>query len=291
MADTTQTIICFVCGGTATFYTEKEGYLLYRCNTCGQGMISPLPHTVDAVYGEDYFAGAEEGFGYVDYDTDKEPMRPLFTKVLRQAEQLLGSKGRVLDVGAATGFFVHLAKEEGWRAAGVEISDFAAALGRAKGLAVQTGTLESVHFEPESFDLITLWDVIEHVFDPVAELGRVRTLLRSGGILQMTTPDFSSRYAKLLGRRWHAIVPPEHLYYFTNRSMRQMLIDGGFEIVSMTAPIKTFTLSYIFQMLSRWQGEKLWGWAVTFLRKYPRVGSLPLPIPIRDNILVTARRQ
>lgn len=296
MADTIQNIRCPFCGATEQkFFCSKDGFSLYRCAGCGHGSIRPLPPDMSGIYTQEYFTGADSGFGYVDYDRDKEPMRPLLTQSLVRAERLLGAddktqKGNLLDVGAATGFFLGVARARGWNVRGVEISDFAAGIARGKGIDVTTGTLAGLEIPPRSFDLITFWDVIEHVRDPLEELRRATELLVPGGVLLMTTPDWDSRYARLLGKRWHAIVPPEHIHYFTRASMRLLLDKAGLQEIDIYGPAKSFTLAYVFQTLSRWQGPFVWGRAARFLKRHPTLGELHLPIPLRDNILVLARK-
>lgn len=296
MADTIQEITCTFCGvAEQKFFCSKDGFSLYRCTGCGHGSIRPLPSDMSGIYTREYFTGADSGFGYVDYDRDKEPMRPLLVRSLVRAEQLLGAnnktqKGNLLDVGAATGFFLDIARARGWNVRGVEISDFAAGIARGKGINVTTGTLTDLEL-PGSFDLITFWDVIEHVQDPLEELRRAAGLLVPGGVLLMTTPDWDSRYARLLGKRWHSIVPPEHIHYFTRTSMRLLLKKVGLQEIDMYGPAKSFTLAYVFQTLARWQGPFVWGRVARFLKRHPALGELPLPIPLRDNMLVVAQKK
>lgn len=291
MEDTAQLIACALCGGRAAPWCVKNGFSLYRCAACGHGVVQPLPQDTAGVYGAEYFAGASGGHGYVNYDADKEPMRPFFNRALGEAEALLGpGRRRLLDVGAATGFFLSMARARGWQAAGVELSDFAAGLARRKGLDVRTGALQDAGFEPESFDLVALWDVIEHVRDPAEEMRQVHALLSPGGLVVLTTPDASSWYARLLGARWHALVPPEHLHYFTRQSMALLLQKSGFELIEMRAPVKSFTLGYIFQMFARWQGLSLWRSLAAFIKQYPSLARLPFPIPLRDNMYVIAHK-
>ncbi len=118
-----------------------------------------------------------------------------FRHHLRQVERIVGpADGRaLLDVGAYIGVFVEVAAAAGWRAQGVEPSAWASAEARRRGLAVHAGTLESAALPPESFDGVTMWDVIEHLSDPAAELERyARRLLRPGGWLVVHTMDISA---------------------------------------------------------------------------------------------------
>lgn len=278
-------VTCLVCGSETSSAFEKAGYSLYRCPSCKLLFVHPVPAT-DLVYGEDYFSGAEQGHGYVDYDRDKKPMIPVFEEYLRRVIALRPSRGALLDVGAATGFFVEIAQRMGFKACGVELSAYAAQVGRNKGLDVITGTLADVH---EVFDAITMLDVIEHVPDPRAELMRAYTRLRGGGVLVINTPDIGSFYARLMGARWHLIVPPEHVYYFTRKNFSALLEECGFAVVEATSIGKSFTLPYIFKTLYAWQGLALWRWLEsaanrTFLKR------ISIPINLRDNMFIVAQK-
>lgn len=288
MDDEIQKVKCLLCGSFATFWMAKNNCELYTCRSCNLRFVYPIPDALP-VYTEQYFAGAGAGFGYVDYDSDKEPMRPVFEKYLDMVSQY--TKGtKIFDVGAATGFFLNIARERGYEVAGVEISSFAAECARSKGLAVITGTLADISQEQYGvYDIVTMLDVIEHVENPRAELQRAHLLLRKGGILVINTPDAGSLYARILGRRWHLIVPPEHLYYFNRHNISDLLVQEHFQLQSLSTVGKSFTMQYIFKTLHTWQGLGIWrvfsrlaGWS--FLK------HIKLPVNLRDNMLVIAQK-
>jgi SAM-dependent methyltransferase len=100
---------------------------------------------------------------------------------------------------------------------------------------VHLGTLADAPWPPGSFDLITLWDVVEHLPDPVAALGRARELLRPGGLLLIETQNVESRFAHLLGRRWQHFKQAEHLWHFSPATLARLLRVAGFAPIEMTA--------------------------------------------------------
>lgn len=284
---------CVVCKkAQGYFFVKKNGFELYRCGECGHIFPSPfLKHDSSFSYDEDYFSGAKTASGYIDYDRDKEPMRPVFVRYMKEIESLCSEKGRLLDVGAATGFFVEIAKKRGWNACGVEISEYATEVAQKKGRDVVCGTLGSGGtLEEGSFRVITLWDVLEHFQDPHREIHLCSKLLTSGGILAISTPDSGSWYARITGKRWPLLVPPEHLHYFTQKSIRIFLENNGFEIEKITKIGKTFTLEYTLLIASGLRNFGFLRTIVTFLKKYPRVGSFAIPINLHDNMVVIARR-
>ncbi len=280
------TVECTLCGAPARFAFAKAGYKLFRCPNCALLFVHPIPK-VSEVYGQDYFEGAHGGHGYTNYDRDKEPMVPVFEEYVRRISALLPTKGRLLDVGAATGFFVAIANLMGFTATGVELSSYAAAVGRQKGLEIVAGTLSDIS---GAFEVITMLDVIEHVPDPRAELTRAHALLVDGGVLVLNTPDIGSLYARLMGKRWHLVVPPEHLFYFTRRNLSMLLVECGFEVVEVTTIGKSFTLPYIFKTLYAWQGLALWGW-LERLTSQGFLSRIALPINTRDNMFLIAKKR
>ncbi len=127
-----------------------------------------------------------------------------FRHHLHQMERITGPAGGrdLLDVGAYIGVFVEVAQAAGWRAQGIEPSAWAASIAQSRGLDVRAGTLDSPDLAAESFDVVTLWDVIEHLADPATELQRARALLRPGGWLVIHTMDIDAPIARLMGGRW-----------------------------------------------------------------------------------------
>ena len=116
-----------------------------------------MPDDTKSVYGSDYFIGARRGFGYVNYEDDKVAMRGFFERALDAVEGVVSARGTLLDVGAATGFFLKIARERGWRVAGLEVSSYAVSEARRSGLGVVEGTLESSPWQGPTFDAITLF--------------------------------------------------------------------------------------------------------------------------------------
>ncbi len=283
-------INCLSCGGNKiNFFTRKNNHDIYSCKSCKLIFVWPLPENTAHIYGGDYFKGAQKGFGYVDYDQDKPAMLSAFNRCLDKIEKVLPEKGNLLDIGAATGYFIKIAENRGWSGEGLEISQYAVDRARQKNLNVRQGLLSAAVYQPESFGLVTLWDVIEHLPDPNSDLLRVFNILKHGGVAAINTPDSSSFFAKLTGKNWHLLVPPEHLVYFNPDNLSGLLKKSGFEVVSIDKLGKKFTLQYVSQTLYRWQKLFIWKWLAEFLRTSP-IGKLSVPINLRDNFLIIAKK-
>ena len=282
-------MICPLCDSSSVkYFGRKNEFELYKCNSCKLLFLYPLPELID-VYNKSYFSGAESGFGYVDYDKDKEPMTPTFEKYLDIVSSLGIKGGKLLDVGSATGFFMNIAKNRGFQVYGVELSDFAAKMGRKKGLNIITGDLEGAHFPDGYFDVVTMYDVLEHIFLPKIILSEVRRILRPGGLLVINTPDAESFVAKMFGSKWHLIIPPEHINYFSADNLSVYLSQHGFRVKISTKIGKRFTFQYIFNMLYRWQDLKIWNFLSNLFSK-GFLSSLYIPINLRDNFFLVLEK-
>jgi SAM-dependent methyltransferase len=135
---------------------------------------------------------------------------------------------RLLDVGCGAGFFLDEARARGWRVCGTEYSERALALARGRGHEVTQAPVAVDGFEANSFDVVTAFEVFEHVKDPLSEAAVLARVLRPGGLLYCTTPNFNSVSRRALGPGWSVIEYPEHLWYFTPRTLRRWLERSGF---------------------------------------------------------------
>lgn len=208
-----------------------------QCQNCGFVYVSPRPDAKElyALYGETYFHNDESGVvGYSNYLKDEPNIRRTARRRLQQLEKFI-SRGKLLDVGCATGFFLDEAVKQGWNGEGLDVSSFGVRYAREHfDLTAHHGTLTELDFESGAYDLVTMWDVIEHVPDPTAYVRRAAELLRAGGVISLATPDIDSLPARLAGRRWVGFkLSEEHVYYFSVRTLTRMLNAAGFEVVSV----------------------------------------------------------
>ncbi|MFN2251095.1 MAG: class I SAM-dependent methyltransferase [Anaerolineae bacterium] len=138
---------------------------------------------------------------------------------------------RVLDVGCATGEYLVRMREAGWTVAGVEPTGWSADAAAARGLPVWRSTLADADLPCGAFDVATMWDVVEHLDEPAADLARVRSALRPGGRLLIATPVRDGWEARLYGERWPGWDAPRHLTVFTRRRLADLLRDAGFRVL------------------------------------------------------------
>lgn len=136
--------------------------------------------------------------------------------------------GRLLDVGAGNGAYLLRARSAGWETIGVELDAAAVAAARHAGLDVRQGEIHCLSNERSSIDVITMSHVIEHVHEPRRVLSEAFTLLRSGGILYVETPNVDSYGHREFGRHWRGLEPPRHLVLFNWSSLERLLTQMGF---------------------------------------------------------------
>lgn len=150
----------------------------------------------------------------------------------------------MLDVGAYIGIFVDIARRAGWDAIGVEPSEWAVEHAREQSLPIIQGTLDAPELINREFDVITMWDVIEHVADPTAELQKAYDHLKPGGFIAVHTMDIDSLMAKATGARWPWLMTM-HIHYFSQATLCRMLEKVGFEIIWSGAQGRYLRLNYL----------------------------------------------
>lgn len=207
---------------------NKPGlFRLVRCRRCGLIYQNPQLSQAElmAHYPDDYLPYQRDDYSYLQ----DHALTRLCQRVIDRHPQ----KGILLDVGCATGSFLKGMKAQGWEVAGVELSPFAAEQARASGLDVHTGTLESAAYPADSFDVVTLWDVLEHVTDPKQTLAEIARILRPGGLLVTSLPNPTSFEARLFGGSWLGWERPRHLFLFTPALIEAYLQNAGLQMTGI----------------------------------------------------------
>jgi SAM-dependent methyltransferase len=239
--------LCSEAGSRSMF--QVDGALVVSCRGCGLVRQDTRPLAASELYDPDYYATDDPKGGYANYFLDSGVNRRTFRDRVRAIEKRYGRKGRLLDVGCALGDFLMEAKDAGWDVEGVEISHFAAQRARERGLRVSAGRLENLDLPPASFDVITLYDAIEHMTDPVTTLAAVRRLLKPGGLLHLVTPNVGGLQARMLGRHWYHYKPGEHLFYFAPRTLRTTVERAGLRWRGWSRSSSYLTFTYVFSRL------------------------------------------
>src|SRR6186713_700694 len=232
-------VACNLCGGVEHRHLfRKRGFELVRCAGCGLAFIANPP-SADDVAGL-YSAAADYHGALLD---PADPGFAAMRRIARQHAKILrrsvrAPQGmRLLDIGCSSGLFLVEAQAAGFEVSGAELSVETAAFARGHfGLDVYAGDWRGSGFAEASFDVITLFDVIEHLPDPLAELCAIRRLLKPGGLLLQSTPNIDGLFPRLsyaLADRldyWPHPEPPYHLYQFSDRTLPEMTERAGYEV-------------------------------------------------------------
>lgn len=202
-----------------------------ECQGCGLVFLSPRPEKKEILqfYEQDYY-----GEGLQKFHSWLEAPRLFFAwNRIRRVKKLLPHPGKALDIGCGQGTFLQLLKKEGWECYGTELTEESAARASRKGISVSVGEIDENRFGPHSFDLITLWHVLEHLPEPPKTLKTLTHLLKKGGILAISTPNIDSLQAKIGRDQWFHLDPPRHLFLYSPRTLEQMIESFGFRLLKL----------------------------------------------------------
>ena len=251
-SEVTEFVNCNLCDSNSTRkFMIIKGFNIVKCKKCGLTYVNPRlkERKLHEIYDKKYFSnqafnGAKSPFyGYGRYLEDKDYIKDTFNKRLKIINKL-SRRGRLLDVGCALGFFLELARDNGWDVQGLEISKHA--YNYAKNmlkLPVVNKMLEKSRFKSNSFDVVTMFDVIEHLSDPKFTLKEIRRILKPNGLLVITTPDIGSITAKILWRNWEEVSRVrEHIYFFSKNTLKKILESLNFEVLRTESAGRFFSV-------------------------------------------------
>lgn len=216
--------------------TDLSAFRIVRCLRCGLVYVNPQGNIRDIYL---YYRNMQD-----DVYVAEEQGRRISAKIILKKISRYKRKGRILDIGCATGFLLDEARKQGWETYGVELSRWTAHYARERfNLNVFEGILKKARFPSSYFDAILLIDSIEHLIDPKDTLQEVRRILNPEGVLAVSTPDIDSFMSRFLKARWWGI-KQSHLYYFSRKTLSQLLDVTGFKVVKYTSHVRVFSVSY-----------------------------------------------
>ena len=269
---------------------EKSGYRIVRCPGCDLAYLDhePVSDELEKFYSKDYFVSLDRTTGYTDYFECENYLKLIFRRRLKIIEKYRDS-GRLLDVGCGPGFFLEVLSDR-WQPFGIDISEFAAATARSRGLNVIQGLFDASLFEKEFFDAVTMWNTLEHFTDPMKALLSANAVLKPGGVLAFYTNDIGGLFARMMGKYWHMLLVPDHLFFFTRASLTKMLEAAGFSVIKSGPETLFLSADYLLEHFLKIFGTK-------FDRKNlfggvkPALNRIYLPINLFDTLTVYARKE
>ncbi len=305
LAPDMERVVCNLCGSSDTALRFPDtrtpdlngtGWEAFRCTHPGYGIHPPIVACANCglVYTNPRPRREAIRHNYevvVDplYLQEREAREITFRRHLRSLERFSGPGGgrRLLDVGAYIGVFVEEAAAAGWEAWGLEPSFWAVDYARQRGLNMIQGTLEAADFPTASFDALTMWDVIEHLGDPVGELRHVYRILKPGGWVAVHTMDIASPFARLMGARWPWLMEM-HVYYFTRQTLARALEKAGLRVVAVRPQGRFLRLRYLTTRLRPYSPPL--ADALDAAARLTGLDRLPLPVNFGDLITAYAQK-
>ncbi len=254
-----ESVNCIICNRKTEFellfkardilYNVPGEFQIVRCKECGLMMINPrldkneMKKYYPANYGpyKNYFANRL----YTSNSKIKLILKKI--KLLRIIQSTKNKffdtsgnripsykkKGIVLEIGCATGSFLNEMKKKGWEVEGIEMDEKSVKYAKKNGLNVHLGDIVDYDFGPNKYDLILMFMVLEHLYNPLEVLKKCRNIITKDGYLVLSIPNSGSWEFKFFKGLWHALQPPNHLYFYNKKSIRKLLEISGFKIVKI----------------------------------------------------------
>jgi SAM-dependent methyltransferase len=245
------TAACPLCGKTGAkkwlsapdwMHGRPQNYTLVRCSGCSIVWLNhpPRPEEMHLHYTDAYHKLISEA-------GETSPRRwAKHTQLLSQYKQ----SGAVLDLGCSSGAFLASLPRESWELYGIEMSeDVAKRAEAATGAKVFVGDILEAPFPPGSFDMITCFDVLEHLYEPRTVMAKIREWLKPGGVFYVFVPNIDSAEARVFGTYWCGLELPRHLFHYSPASLRYLAESSGLEVASITTtrnPAVGYGLRYFF---------------------------------------------
>lgn len=261
-SDEKVTTLCPLCGGKSfDVYTDESNQRMtpsalgpsrtelspgkiLRCRNCRFGFRQLRPS-------DEQLARLYKQLDTRVYDSEIEGRSRSAVGQLKIVQQYANNTGRLLDIGCASGLFLKCAVDAGWQAEGIEQSHTHCQTARRildSNVQIHYSTLQGAHLPTASFDVVTLWDVLEHITDPIGFLDLAGSLLRPGGFLFANVPNLDSIQARLLRSKWPLLLP-EHLNYFNLDSLKICGARSGLHWIDSRRRAAGFSLGYVFYRL------------------------------------------
>lgn len=237
-------------------FLTKESFEIHECTSCGLLFTEPRPdnaHIGSYYKSENYYSHQENNKGFIPKLYEKVKSVNLKSKCKMATKEI--SIGKVLDIGCGVGDFLHSMEARGWETTGIEPSEDAINIARKRTKAQLYSPPEIVELQDESFDLITMWHVLEHVEDLRNETKQLQRLLKKGGRLILALPNFKSYDGQHYKEKWAAYDVPRHLSHFCKISVSNIFSNSELSLINTDKLI--WDAYYISFMSEQYENHRL----------------------------------
>tara|TARA_B100000989_G_scaffold299050_1_gene292532 strand:- start:19045 stop:19893 length:849 start_codon:yes stop_codon:yes gene_type:complete len=224
---------CIVCNNKESF--KKKLDILTQCNICNH-IFADLElnyNDLKKIYSKDYFFGDE----YIDYIEDRRQIEKNAKIRLNSMKKILldTSNLNLLEIGCAYGFFLNTVKEKFNEVFGIDIHSQGIEYAKTN-LKLKTKCVDFLNLKKDfikKFNVFCMFDVIEHLVNPKKFINQIGDYAEKNSYIFITTGDISSLNARFKGKNWRLIHPPSHIHYFSKKTIKLLLENNGFELVSI----------------------------------------------------------
>jgi 2-polyprenyl-3-methyl-5-hydroxy-6-metoxy-1,4-benzoquinol methylase len=231
----------------------KDNWEIVRCSNCKIVFVKNIPsdRVLEGLYDDAFFKDGQKS----PTEGLKLHNNPAYINAIKRIERIKKydhCNGRLLDVGCATGIFLKAANASFKYSFGIDISKYATDIAvRELNVNAKYGTICDMNFSQQYYDVITMWDVIEHVKDPDKYIDIISNIIRPGGLMILSTGNIESIMFKVQKKKWHLLIPPKHLFYFSPKTISMLLNKYGFRVLNIENEGQYTNLGYMMDKLKR----------------------------------------
>ena len=215
---------------------DAKIYNLVKCKVCDTVFVNPLPTEANLAKFYSLFFNGKLRQGIVDWDdfisANKQSIEDGMSKIryIEKYANYENKKRKLLDVGSGYGFFLYAAMNSGYNSYGVDLNKEAIKFAKEKmNIEIYEESIYDLcKITENNFDVVTAWTVIEHLTSPRKCCSEINKILKMGGIFAGAVPNMDGIGYKLYGKKWHLMIPPEHIFYFNKKAIKQLLMNNGF---------------------------------------------------------------
>jgi 2-polyprenyl-3-methyl-5-hydroxy-6-metoxy-1,4-benzoquinol methylase len=275
---------CTLCGNKRhVVLFEKKGFPIVRCTNCDL-VSTVLPenfNTLD-IYDEGYFQGGQED-GYADYQSSEKILRAEFRSVLKKLLTYFKETGgkKLLEIGSAYGYFLDEASAY-FDCYGIEVNKEGVEQSNKRGLKVFEELNENVTGRIGKVDAVVMLDVIEHLNNPLQTVSQLYEMMNPGGIILIVTGNHNSLLSKIMKQNWRLMTPPQHTFFFSEKTLKALVARAGFNILSADSPWKTVPLGLPFYQVGSRIGFRI--------KSLENISSVGIPLNLFDTTRIIARK-
>ena len=278
-------VSCKICTSRKTkFLYNKDNFNIVKCIDCEIVFTDlPLDFDLEEIYDESYFQGGQE-YGYGNYEASENVLRIEFKKSVQILNKLTSNNTgkKLLEIGSAYGYFLDEARSY-YKYTGLELSESAVNFSLKRGHNVIRDTYnKNTAKSIGAIDIVTMFDVIEHLPDPLYTLQLLNANINKDGIIMITTGNIDSFLAKIMGKKWRLMTPPQHTFFFSKKTLSTIFKEMGYKIEILDSPWKNVPLGLAFYQVTNRLGFKL--------KINEKLNRISVPVNLFDTVRIVARK-